>query len=285
MARVEIHPLARLFPPMPDAEFEALVTDIQRNGQRFPITLYEQKILDGVHRYRACKLLNRDPKVSEFSGSEREAADFVLSANLHRRQLNPSQLALIGARLANLREGRPPQTAQPCAVSQADAARKVGVSRRSVQSAALVLKHGTTAELRAVERGRKRLGRVARQVEERVAAGDPPTTHASPVAAVCARFTIELRTIRASGCKLRHRVSKAVELLHHLGERDPATFSGHTWLRDDVADLRATRDGLAELIALLRDRIDVQAAPCNVHRDEPAGALVIDDDPEQRPLL
>src|ERR1035441_9741537 len=62
--------------------------------------------------------------------------------NLHRRHLNESQRAIVGARLATLERGRPETNTQICAFSQNDAADLLKVSHRSVQSARVVLDSG-----------------------------------------------------------------------------------------------------------------------------------------------
>ena len=57
--QLEPHPLAALFPPIPEEELAELGRDIALHGQVEPIVLYQGKILDGVNRYRACRLMNR----------------------------------------------------------------------------------------------------------------------------------------------------------------------------------------------------------------------------------
>ncbi|MCD6295935.1 MAG: ParB N-terminal domain-containing protein, partial [Deltaproteobacteria bacterium] len=52
---MEFHEIANMFPLMEGTEFDALVTDIKENGLLEPIWLYENKILDGRNRYRACQ--------------------------------------------------------------------------------------------------------------------------------------------------------------------------------------------------------------------------------------
>jgi hypothetical protein len=86
------HPLAKIFPPMEPKEFKLLVTDIKKpHGLREAITLYEGKILDGVHRYRACLQAKVEPWAIDFEGDEAAAAAFVISKNAHRRHLKPAQ--------------------------------------------------------------------------------------------------------------------------------------------------------------------------------------------------
>lgn len=79
---------------------------------------------------------------------------FVVSLNLHRRHLSESQRGMVAAKLANLGEGRPAETAQICAVSQDRAAEMLNVSRRTVQAAAKVKDAGAPELVLAVEVGR-----------------------------------------------------------------------------------------------------------------------------------
>lgn len=93
------HPLALQLVPgtMPDEEFEAFCADIQRRGQRSPIVLYENKVLDGWHRYRACLRLDKTPVTDNYEGDDPEG--LVIALNILRRRVGAMQRALAGARL------------------------------------------------------------------------------------------------------------------------------------------------------------------------------------------
>lgn len=56
------HPILRAFPEMPDTDLDALTVDIERNGQRRPIALYEGCVWDGRARLEACKRLLIQPR-------------------------------------------------------------------------------------------------------------------------------------------------------------------------------------------------------------------------------
>jgi ParB-like nuclease family protein len=88
----EIHPLANLLPPMTDEEFNDLVADIKKNGLIEPITIYEDKILEGRHRYKACEKLGG---MKYFSTPHTYRGDdplgYVMAKNVHRRHLTPKQ--------------------------------------------------------------------------------------------------------------------------------------------------------------------------------------------------
>lgn len=82
------------FPLLGEEELNKLAEDIKKNGQYNPITLYEDKILDGRNRYKACLIAEVEPKFVEYAGDN--PTGFVLSQNLRRRHLNSAQKAEIG---------------------------------------------------------------------------------------------------------------------------------------------------------------------------------------------
>ena len=90
----EAHPLAALMPMMDDDAFANLKADIAKRGIEHPMTTYQGLLLDGRNRYKAAKELAlklTTANFKEFTGTAAEAEEFVISANLHRRQLNNRQ--------------------------------------------------------------------------------------------------------------------------------------------------------------------------------------------------
>jgi ParB-like chromosome segregation protein Spo0J len=85
------HPIADLFPLMEGTDFDALVADIKAHGLIEPIWLYEDKILDGRNRYRACLDAGVDPRYRNHYGDHASAVAYVISANIHRRHLSPEK--------------------------------------------------------------------------------------------------------------------------------------------------------------------------------------------------
>jgi hypothetical protein len=88
---LDVHPLAERLPAMLRDEYCELVVDIKRNKLQQPIVLYEGKILDGRHRYMACRELDIMPTTVDFTGTKNEAEAYVLSLNVHRRHLSLEQ--------------------------------------------------------------------------------------------------------------------------------------------------------------------------------------------------
>lgn len=86
------HPLSSAFPLLDHESFHALIDDIEENGVREPIVMYQDKILDGWHRYQACMELNvLKPRLVDYDGTD--PVGYVLSKNLHRRHLDSTQRA------------------------------------------------------------------------------------------------------------------------------------------------------------------------------------------------
>lgn len=90
---MEVHPLAALFPMMTDDELQDLADDIRENGLLHPIVLDADGVLiDGRNRLRACEIASVDPKFSKLNGHD--AAAYIVSANLERRNLTKGQQAM-----------------------------------------------------------------------------------------------------------------------------------------------------------------------------------------------
>lgn len=92
--QLEVHPVANLFPPMTAEEYEALKADIAANGLIEPITVWGGKIIDGRHRFKACRELGIPPQFKEWSGVG-SLPRFIVSMNLHRRSLTSGQKAVV----------------------------------------------------------------------------------------------------------------------------------------------------------------------------------------------
>ncbi len=91
------HPLSALWGDLPDDEFAALVEDIRQRGLIEPILTYQDQILDGWHRYRACQAAGqplRAPMILEYNQARRgDPASYVIARNAVRRHLTASQRA------------------------------------------------------------------------------------------------------------------------------------------------------------------------------------------------
>lgn len=86
---MDFHRFADIFPLLAGPEYDELVSDIRVSGLIEPIVTYEDKILDGRNRYRACRDACVEPRFISFDGDD--ALAFVISLNLRRRHLNESQ--------------------------------------------------------------------------------------------------------------------------------------------------------------------------------------------------
>jgi N6-adenosine-specific RNA methylase IME4 len=167
---MKFHPLANLFPLLPENELNLLAEDIKQNGLHNAIWLYKGEILDGRNRFLACEKASIEPEFQEYEGGESDILPFVLSLNLSRRHLNESQRAMVAAKIANIQNGSnrfdkkvgmqictPTNTeisataVTPVTVSQS--AEMLNVSTRAVQMAKKVKETCTPEVIEAVERG------------------------------------------------------------------------------------------------------------------------------------
>ncbi len=99
----EFHEVANVFPLMEGEDFDQLVEDIRANGLREAIILHEGRIIDGRNRYRACLAAEVEPCFVTWI-EEGSVIDYIVSLNLHRRHLTPSQRAVVALDLLPLYE-------------------------------------------------------------------------------------------------------------------------------------------------------------------------------------
>lgn len=138
------HPLSAAFPAMSDEEFAALCDDIEDHGQREPIVIHEDMVLDGWHRYSACLELGRTPQTVPFGDDD--PVKYVLSRNLHRRHLTASQRAMAVISCNQWAPANRPKNKQAPGASllktNKDLAQEAGTGVRTVVDAKTALKAG-----------------------------------------------------------------------------------------------------------------------------------------------
>ena len=176
------HSTASLFPLMDGAEYEELRADIAKNGQLETIWLHpDGSIIDGRNRHRACIETETEPQFRTWNGRG-SLVSFVVSMNLHRRQLTYDQRVGIGLKLesayAEEAKGRmlagipAPKSEQGRAVEKA--AQQVNVGKSSVYEMKAVQKEdpsladrliGGQTTVRQERKKRKRAERVERVQE------------------------------------------------------------------------------------------------------------------------
>jgi N6-adenosine-specific RNA methylase IME4/ParB-like chromosome segregation protein Spo0J len=227
MTAVEFHPLANIFPLIEGEDFADLVADIRGHGCHEPIVIYEDKILDGRNRYRACVEAGVEPKFMVYSGDD--AVAYVISLNLRRRHLSESQRAMVAAKLATMRRGDN-QHSPIGETSQARAAELLNVGKRSVERAADVREGGTPELVHAVEQGAVSVS----------AAADVATLPAQEQREIVARGEKEIlqaaALIRARKAEFRHaeRITRLIEISKRntplgIGQTFPVIYADPPW--------------------------------------------------------
>jgi hypothetical protein len=208
------HELANAFPLMEGVEFDALVADIKAHGLHNPITLFEDKILEGRNRDRACHIAGVNPRYVTLP-ADCSPVDFVISANLKRRHLTESQRGMIAVKLATMIKGgggiqAETNRSRDPLVSQADAAKKLDVSVETVKRAKIVQAKGAPETIAAVVTGQltvKPAAKIAQAPKEKQpdlvrAAGEKrPKTETQKKADKCFREQKEAAKKRATAEK------------------------------------------------------------------------------------
>lgn len=267
--RFEPHPLCLLLPDMSAEEFASLKDDIQAHGLRHPILMFEDKILDGRHRARACDELGIVARFEPWTGTDPVA--FVLSENLHRRHLTPSQKAMIAAAAIDLHReaaqarmtaGKAPASrdATPSGKAAGTAAAAVGVGQASVERALQVIREGTADDVRAVKDGEATVKAKVREIAARPAIINAGSGEVFDTmrAARSAEPAPKLRSV--PDVYLKTHCSQAAHLAKVAKDLKAAMGSGHRAgvpIADALKildDIRSSAEKLAASLAKLADK-------------------------------
>lgn len=169
LANQDVHPAAKLFPLMEGKEFDELVLDITTHGQREAIVMTpDGQLLDGRNRWRACAKAGITPITREETS---EPWAYVISTNVHRRHLNESQRAMIGAKMADREPGHRRSGSSAESIDSADvptrdeAAELLKVGTATITRARHLMKNGTVGLQDLVTAGKVPVYTAARVAE------------------------------------------------------------------------------------------------------------------------
>jgi ParB-like chromosome segregation protein Spo0J len=210
------HPVANLFPMLGEQAFRELCADIEAHGQMSPIWIHEGQIVDGRNRHRACLELGIEPWFSEWD-QRGTLVDFVLSLNLRRRHLTPTQKATVAFRMlpmleaeAKERQVRKPADAAPEILpeqrsdSRDQAAALVGVSGKYVSDVKRIAREAPE-KLKALEAGTLTLQSAKRALTKKAGLngeGAPPDPAEPEATRLAAAAIGELSKIKAGDPQL-----------------------------------------------------------------------------------
>jgi ParB-like chromosome segregation protein Spo0J len=153
----KFHPYAEIFPLLEGEEFAQLVADIKANGQHEPVVIYQDQILDGRNRYRACIAAGVDCCSIPYTGSD--PVGYVVSKNILRRHLRPEKRNEAIVELLKLNPHKSDrQIAKEIGVDH----KTIGAVRRKAEDVGSI----PHAEIRTDSKGRKQPAKKAAYVEE-----------------------------------------------------------------------------------------------------------------------
>lgn len=174
---IPIHPAAAMFPELQGDEFQALVEDIKKHGQREPIVIHDHMILDGRNRYRAVMSLFLKPKFVDWDGVGTPEA-YVISKNIMRRHLTQSQRAMILSKFTTRPVGDQREAiskkSRLVELTVKEAADIGGFASSVMLDANVVRKRGTPDEIQKVETGEVHVRHAANNIRARHTAKPPP---------------------------------------------------------------------------------------------------------------
>ena len=184
------HPIALCYPALTAEEFTNLRDHIENNGLQNPIVLFEEMILDGVHRQKVCDQLGI--RAQYVAPPIKDPFEYVIGQNERRRQLAVGQKAVVAERMATLKHGgdrtsqeskRPGGLLKSSDQTIRATGKRIGVGETSIKRARYAKTHGIPQLLDAVEKGEltvKAAAQIAHKPKEQQAAELQATKTSKP---------------------------------------------------------------------------------------------------------
>jgi len=150
------HPLSSAFPAMTANEYQELKDSIEVNGVLNPITIHDNMVIDGWHRYKAANELMVDFVEMDLDESI-DPKDFVLAQNKNRRHITAAQLAIATTAVyAWVPRGRQNKSVPSTDLTKTttELAKLSGVSESSIEKAKSILKNASEEVKEAVKSGK-----------------------------------------------------------------------------------------------------------------------------------
>ena len=153
----EQHELSKAFPPMTEEEFQDLKDSIENMGVQLPGVIFEEKVIDGWHRYTAANQLGM-PCPEKDLPDDVDPREFAWAHNgKPRRHSTKGQLALSYTKLY---QWQPSAKSVPSTLKTGkELAKMAGTSESSIDHARAVLNKGAKEVVEAVEKGKISLKR------------------------------------------------------------------------------------------------------------------------------
>jgi ParB-like chromosome segregation protein Spo0J len=243
---MKFHPLANIFPLMEGEEFDALVADIKAHGLCEPIVLFEDMILEGRNRYRACKEagVDLDHWDKHHLALDADPIAYVVSKNLHRRHLTAEQKREV---IAKLIKASPEKSNRRIAKAAKASHPRVAKVRAEMEAAGDVETVTTSIDTK----GRKQPAKKARA--KTVPPSSPtPTASEVMVAAV----------LEAGLAAMFDATTTTAEAMPDLAEKLRAAEIKIVGLEDEVKHLKTENAALRERLAVLAPPVDDGIPQC-----------------------
>jgi len=124
------------------------------HGLREPITVFEDMILDGRNRYRACLEAGIEPTSTAYIGDDPQG--FVVSMNMHRRHLTAEQKREKRELIAKLLQANPTKSDRQIAKAVKTSPTTVGKVRSAMEAKGEVSKVDTRTDAKGVKQPAKK---------------------------------------------------------------------------------------------------------------------------------